>query len=115
MATKTSTRQKPNHFRCHMVRRPICPCELVPAGAAGLCQINGATYSIAYNAHLPAQGEPEVYGFTLKKLSDSRLAYDLDCTSGYLTCECGSYYAGRDRHGCKHIRAIAEWKNAGLI
>jgi hypothetical protein len=87
---------KVTHYAC--IVRPICPCEMFRQGRTGCVEVNAETYLVTYNAELPRQGEPIVYGYRFTKADGTR--YDVTATS----CECGDH-TFRQRQ-CKHISAV---------
>ena len=89
-----------------LLRRPVAPCDLVPAGVPGEVLINGTSYALRYNATLPETGEPEVYGYSLEKADGT--GYDLPFTLDDCTCPDHIYRRDpADQCGmCKHARAM---------
>jgi hypothetical protein len=83
-----------------MIRRPIAPCSLIPAGAPGLLLLNDANYFVEWNVGRM----DEVLGFRLTHCQSGKV-YDLegyDCHS----CDCPDFEFRRRYHdprGCKHM------------
>jgi hypothetical protein len=91
-----------------MAKPPICPCELMPRGEAGVVRIGSGHYALEYNAELPQNGQPVVYGYRVVKPDGT--AYDLphDLSS----CDClGGLHHGR----CKHQAALRQLRAEGAI
>jgi hypothetical protein len=87
-------------FEAKMVKRPIAPCTLIPAGAPGLLLLNDANYAVEWNV----ADNDAVLGFRLTDYVNGEV-YDLegyDCHS----CSCGDFIFRRlqkDPRGCKHM------------
>jgi hypothetical protein len=88
-----------------LVRRPIAPCTLIPAGRPGEVQINGTAYSIEFIL----AADQTILGFRIVNLTNGQI-YDLDAACR--VCDCPDYTFRRlqkDARGCKHcigLRAI---------
>lgn len=106
-ATKTFA---PKTHQIVCLSRPICPCEMFPAGVAGAVSINGQGYTLAYNAELPEEGQPVIHGYTLTAEKSGKV-YDIRAgVSGeYASCDCADFtYRSHRRQDsrCKHLAAV---------
>jgi hypothetical protein len=88
-----------------MVKRPIAPCTLLPAGSPGLLLLNDANYFVEWNV-----GDNDaILGFRLTHCVTGQV-YDLegyDCHS----CDCPDFIFRRlhkDPRGCKHMIAMRQ-------
>jgi hypothetical protein len=96
------------------LRRPICPCEMVPEGLPGAVSINGGIYLLGYNATLPEVGQPVVYGYRLTK--DDGTVYDIP--SDLSGCDCRGSERWAPTRGplvCKHVRCVAYLREQGRL
>jgi SWIM zinc finger len=113
MTTATRRRVLPVRLdEATVIRKPICCCEILPAGLPGLVSINGKEYSWALNATLPEVGEPIVHGHRLTCLETGKV-YDIDAT--LTSCDCPDFVFRRgtnDHKFCKHLLSVRKWRNA---
>lgn len=116
MTTTTRRRVNPAQVRsAAILSKPICCCELIPAGIPGLATINETTYVLAYNATLPEAGEPVVHGYRLTS-TDTYKSYDL--LADLADCSCPDFIFRRntvEHPRCKHQIALAIYKESGKI
>jgi hypothetical protein len=112
MPTTTRTR-KPREDAFTLLRRPISPCEMVPAGIPGAVEINGDVYTLGYNATCPEQGDVVIHGYRLTKGGGT--VYDLP--EDLSECECLGHLRWSQERGirCKHRRCLEELKANGEI
>jgi hypothetical protein len=103
---------KPAVCESKLQLNPICPCEILPAGAPGLLEINGQLYSVHILGFLPKVGEPRLEGFRLTKGDGT--SHDLCLIDGRIECTCGDWIWRRAAQceralmDCKHIKAVKE-------
>jgi hypothetical protein len=98
-----------------LLSKPICCCEMIPAGVPGLVSINGATYTLALNATLPDVGEPIVHGYRLTS-TESYKTYDLP--HDLSTCDCPDWFFRRNTVAhphCKHQLSLRQFREAGKL
>lgn len=96
-----------------VLSKPICSCEILPAGLPGLVSINDRTYALSLNATLPDVGEPIVHGYRLTS-TDEYKAYDLPADLS--TCDCPDHVFRRgtiEHPCCKHQLAMRLWRERG--
>jgi hypothetical protein len=95
-----------------MIRRPIAPRALCPAGSPGLVTINATPYEIDIVGELPRAGCLEIDGYRLTKGNGE--AHDLCFVNGRWECTCGDWVFRRSvlaephRADCKHIAAVRQ-------
>jgi hypothetical protein len=100
---------KPAVCESKLHRKPLAPCEILPAGLPGLLEINGTVYAVDILGYLPAEGEPVVDGFRLTK--DDGTAHDVCLVAGRSECTCGDWIWRRASQAdpelldCKHCIA----------
>ncbi len=83
-----------------LVKRPIAPCTLLPAGSPGQVIIEGVPYTLTYNL----SDDYRILGFRLVNTVNKKV-YDVEGI-GCVSCTCGDYVyrrEGRDPRGCKHM------------
>lgn len=114
MGTAVRRPRRPEISRENVVlhKRPVYPCEICPWGIAGRLEIAGTCYGFEIHAELRDEGEPELLGFRLSNETNGEV-YDIDCTSGFPTCDCkGMLY---HRKPCKHVQALVILHEDGKI
>lgn len=100
---------KPAKCESEVLRHPIAPCEILPAGLAGVVSINATHYAVEIIGYLPEVGEPVVDGYRLSKPDGT--AHDVCLVHGRMECTCGNWIFRRaaladpDCQDCKHIIA----------
>jgi hypothetical protein len=93
-----------------VIRPPVAPCELLPAGLPGVLVINGNPYIVEVLGYLPEHGEPVIDGYRLTKPNGE--AHDLCLVAGRLECSCGDWIFRRSCQvepglaDCKHCVAV---------
>ena len=104
-ARRVKPRNAPDCFV--LVEKPICPCEMLPAGLPGVALLNGHEYRVEINADLPAIGEPQVHGYRLTNPDGDTYDVPADLSS----CECLGHLRWSQDRGtvCKHRRALAHF------
>jgi hypothetical protein len=101
---------KPAVCVSEVLREPLTPCEILPAGLPGVLVINGTTYSVEVLGYLPEVGEPVIDGYRLTKPDGT--AHDICLVAGRLECSCGdwifrrSVQVDRSLADCKHCLAV---------
>src|SRR5262245_29377015 len=89
---------KPASGSCKLVRAPLYPGEILPRGAPGLVEVNGACYRLEAIAD---RGAP-VRGYRLTKADGTACDVDLSC--GHPSCDCPD--ATYRQRACKHLLAV---------
>jgi hypothetical protein len=97
---------KPAVCESVVLRHPCAPCELLPAGQAGVLEINGTHYAIEILGYLPEVGEPVVDGYRLTKPNGE--AHDLCIVAGRMECTCGDWLF---RRSCQTDASVADCKH----
>jgi hypothetical protein len=98
-----------------VIRKPVCCCEMLPAGLPGLVSINGKEYAWALNATLPEVGEPIVHGHRLTCLESGKF-YDLP--ADLTTCDCPDWFFRRNTIAhphCKHQLSLRRFREDGKL
>lgn len=107
-ATATRTLFPAVDITARLLRRPIAPCRLVPAGLAGEVEIEDGRrtvrYALSYVVRLDAEGWAEIDGYRLSKADGT--VYDIpeDLTS----CDCGDATFRQREGGCRHRQALLQ-------
>jgi hypothetical protein len=86
-----------------LVKRPIAPCALIPAGSPGQVLIEGVPYTLTYNLDTSYR----ILGFRLVNVVNKKV-YDVEGVA-CVSCTCGDFVyrrEGRDPRGCKHMIAM---------
>ena len=107
--TNATRTVKPSVCESRLLRQPLAPCEILPAGLPGQLEINGTLYIAEVLGYLPEVGEPVVDGYRLTK--DSGESHDVCLVAGRLECTCGdwlwrrSFQTAPELADCKHAKA----------
>ena len=110
--TKATRFVKPAVCESRVLRHPLAPCEILPAGLPGQLEINGTLYEVEILGYLPEEGEPIVDGFRLTKADGT--AHDICLVAGRMECTCGdwlwrrSFQTARELADCKHTAACKQ-------
>jgi hypothetical protein len=100
----------PEEFK--LLRKPICPCEMLADGVPGVATLDGHIYLVAYVAHLPAVGSPVIRGYSVINPDGDTYHLPADLSS----CECLGHLRWASRGTvCRHRRALAQFKTAGQL
>ena len=103
---------KPAVCDSNILRQPIAPCEILPAGLSGSLVINGTVYVAEILGYLPDVGEPVIDGYRLTK--DHGEAHDICLVAGRLERTCGDWLWRRSSQtdralaDCKHCMACRQ-------
>src|SRR4051794_41132095 len=91
-----------------MVRKPICPCRLIPTGCAGLVEINGKSYGLCYLAERDgATGDIQINGYRL--MTGEGKVYDVP--ESLESCDCPDATYRSRRQVCKHAAALRQLRD----